>query len=124
MISVSFKKQLIVNAYNTQLITDNDKIYTTSFSSIKRIKNELLFRKDESLWLVYKFKKKDNIINHDINWVLNYLTYPIFSIYKYSGDKEYDIQQNILSHIQNVLDTKQNIDKYKDYAEYLEDIYD
>ncbi len=123
MISVGYKNQLIVNAYNIQLLPVTDEIHKNSISSNKHIKNQLLFRIDDESSMI-KYKYKFNNIEHDIFWFLNFLINPIYSIYKYSGDKEYDIQQNILSHIQNVLDTKQNIDKYKDYAEYLEDIYD
>ena len=124
MISKSFKKQLIINAYNTQF--DTDKVDKDFFSAIKRTINFLLFRiDDKSLYLEYKLKSKDDI-NYDILWFLTYLTSAIYSVYNYS-DKITDIQntqEDILSNIEYALDRKHRIEDNPDYVEYLEDIYD
>jgi len=117
MISNTFKKQLIINAYNTQF--DTDKVDKDFFSAIKRTINFLLFRiDDKSLYLEYKLKSKDDI-NYDIHWFLFYLATTIYSIYYKS-----DIQKNISSDIKSTLYKKQNIEDSYDYVEYLEDIYD
>jgi hypothetical protein len=123
MISAGFKKELIDNAYNTQLLpVKKDKVYRDSISTNKRIKIWLLFRKDdESLWVGYKI----NTINYDIFWFLYFLIMPIYSIYQDSrrNEKSY-IQENILYYIKETIERKQIIDNNLDYAEYLEDIYD
>ncbi len=126
MISEGYKKKMIDNTYKIQLLHKYDKNRKIFLNSIERIKIWLLFRKDdESLWVGCKFK--DNTINRDIDWFSDYLTYSIYSIYQYSeyseNRKSY-IQEHILDYIKNIKETKQNIDKYKDYAKYLEDIYD
>jgi hypothetical protein len=125
MISVGYKNQLIVNAYNIQLLPVTDEIHKNSISSNKHIKNQLLFRIDDESSMI-KYKYKFNNIEHDIFWFLNFLINPIYSIYKYSGDKEYDIQQNISYYINAILRLrkKQDTDNSPDYTEYLEDIYD
>ena len=60
MISEGYKKQLIVNAYNTQLLSDRDKIIADNLNNIlntnKRIKNILLFRIEGGRMLDYKYK--------------------------------------------------------------------
>ena len=123
MISKSFKKQLIVNIYNTQLLSNNDKIRKISINSIERIKIWLLFKRDESfLWLDYRYK--NNNIDYDIRWFLSSLIDPIYSIYNYTRNKNTDIQENISSNIKEILDYKFEIDEYKDYTKYLEDVHD
>ncbi len=120
MISTSFKKQLIVNAYKTQLLPLSNTIDRISISTIKRIQNLLLFKKDESLWVRYKYKN-NNIDDDDIRWFLFYLATTIYSIYHKS-----DIQKNIYisSDIERTLYKKQNIEDNPDYAKYLEDVHD
>jgi hypothetical protein len=118
MISTSFKKQLIVNAYKTQLLPLSNTIDRISISTIKRIQNLLLFKKDESLWVRYKYKN-NNIDDDDIRWFLFYLATTIYSIYHKS-----DIQKNISSDIERTLYKKQNIEDNPDYAKYLEDVHD
>jgi hypothetical protein len=123
MISNAFKKQLIVNAYNTQLLPSTNKINKSSIAISKNIKFLLLFKRDESfLWLDYRYK--NNNIDYDIRWFLSSLIDPIYSIYNYTRNKNTDIQENISSNIKEILDYKLEIDEYKDYAKYLEDIYD
>ena len=108
MISKGYKKQLIVNAYNTQLLPEMDSVDMISIDTIKRTKNWLLFRiEDESIWLTYKCKNIN--IDYDIVWFLNYLVDPIVSI---------------SSNIKEILDYKFEIDEYKDYTKYLEDVHD
>ena len=83
MISKSFKKQLIVNTYKTQLLPVMDIVgKKILFDTITRIKNVLLFRINDDLWVEYKYK--NNNIDFDIHWFLRYLTDPIYSIYQYS----------------------------------------
>ena len=124
MISEGYKKQLIVNAYNTQLLSDRDKIIADNLNNIlntnKRIKNILLFRIEGGRMLDYKYKP----INDNILWFLNYLTDIILSIYNYGGNEKSDIQKNISSNIKKTLEHIQDIEDSPDYAEYLEDIYD
>ena len=122
MISNAFKEQLIINVYNTQLLLLSNTVGKSNFEAIKHIKNFLLFRKDDGRLVKYKYK--DNNINYNICRLLSNLTDPIYSIYQYSEDKEYDIQDNILNDINNILYKKHYIDKSPDYAKYLEDIYD
>ena len=122
MISNTFKKQLIINAYNTQLLPENDEIYKTSFNTIKRMKNRLLFKIEEFLWLDYKYKN-DNI-DYDISWFSYYLTYSIYSIYKYNENEDFNIQEETLFSIKKALQYKHNIKDSPDYAEYLEEVYD
>ena len=136
MISTSFKKQLIIDAYKTQLLPDtNDEIHKISTSSNKHIKNFLLFKiEDESLWLKYfkiedeslwlKYKYKFNNINYNISLVLTHLKNLIYSIYYYNSEENFHIQENILDNIQDILERKHNFDNSPDYAKYLEDIYD
>ncbi len=117
MISKGYKKQLIVNAYNTQLLPImEDKVKIGSINTIERTKNFLLFRIDESLLVDYKFKY--NTIDNDIRWFWKYVTRPIYDYY--SGNKLF----HILDNINQISNKKHDIDKNKDYAEYLEDIYD
>lgn len=125
MISKSFKKQLIVNIYNTQLLSNNDKIRKISINSIERIKIWLLFKRDESITLEYKYK--DYNIEHRIRWFLYYLTDLIYEFYKYNrNNKNSDILSlsYILFKIKYTLERKQDIDEDKDYVKYLENIYD
>ena len=120
MISNAFKKQLIVNAYNTQLLPiTKDKVNRGSIEANKHTKNWLLFRIDDDLWVGYKYK----VINDDINGFFSSLIDPISSIYNYTIEKT-NIQRNISFNIKDILEYKQNIDNGLDYAEYLEDIYD
>ena len=124
MISTSFKKQLIVNAYNTQFNTDEDEIKKIFLSNIKYKKNLLLFKKNVGILIKYKYNPID--IGNNILWLLSYLTYPFYSVYNYS-DKITDIQntqEDILSNIEYALDRKHRIEDNPDYVEYLEDIYD
>ena len=124
MISKSFKKQLIVNAYNTQFNTDEDEIKKIFLSNIKYKKNLLLFKKNVGILIKYKYNPID--IGNNILWLLSYLTYPFYSVYNYS-DKITDIQntqEDILSNIEYALDRKHRIEDNPDYVEYLEDIYD
>jgi hypothetical protein len=115
MISVGYKKQLIINYYKTQLLSDSDEIHTNFIGSNKRIQNLLLFKRDnKSSWIIYKFKF--NNIEYNIRWFLDYLIDPIY--YKTN------IQKNISSNIESTLEYKQNIEDNPDYTEYLEDIYD
>ena len=123
MISKSFKKQLIVNTYKTQLLPVMDIVgKKILFDTITRIKNVLLFRINDDLWVEYKYK--NNNIDYDIHWFLRHLIGPIYSIHQYSEDKLSDIQKKILYNIKNILDKKQKIDESPDYAKYLEDVYD
>ena len=127
MISTSFKKQLIANAYKTQLLpVIEDKIVDeSSINVIEHTKNRLLFKIDysiKSLWLDYKFKF-DNI-NFYIVRFLFYLTNPIYSVYKYSENENFNIQEDILFSIKKTLQYKHHIDDSSNYAEYLEEIYD
>lgn len=124
MISVGYKNQLIVNAYNIQLLPVTDEIHKNSISSNKHIKNQLLFRIDDESSMI-KYKYKFNNIEHDIFWFLYFLIMPIYSIYQDSrrNEKSY-IQENILYYIKETIERKQIIDNNLDYAEYLEDIYD
>ncbi len=124
MISKGFKKQLITNAYNTQLLTDTNSADMTSIDDSKNTKNLLLFRKeDESLWVGYKCKN-DNI-DYDINWFLYYLIMPIYSIYQDSGrNKKYTIQKDISDNIKEILAKKHEIDNRLEYSEYMEDVHD
>ena len=124
MISTSFKKQLIVNSYNTQFNTDEDEIKKIFLSNIKYKKNLLLFKKNVGILIKYKYNPID--IGNNILWLLSYLTYPFYSVYNYS-DKITDIQntqEDILSNIEYALDRKHRIEDNPDYVEYLEDIYD
>ena len=122
MISAGFKKQMIANVYNTQLLPVMDMVNNNHISNIIRIKNQLLFRKDDkSLWLGYKYKI--NTIDYDIFWFLYFLTNPIFSIYYFSEkNKEYNILSE--SDIKSILEQKQYIDNRLKYAKYLEDVHD
>ena len=130
MISNAFKKQLIANAYNTQLLPLSDEIRDGFVDTIKRIKNNFLFRKDysfdkdksEYLWVNYKYK--DNNIDYDIYLVLIYLITTIHLIHEYSEYEKYKIQKRILDNIKNILNEKQDIEKNLKYLEYLVDIYD
>ena len=129
MISNAFKKQLIINYYNTQLlpVTNDNMVYTNSIEPIKGIKNFLLFKSNnvnKLSELDYQYKYKDNIIDDDIQRFLLYLTTTFFSIYYDSINKNFNIQERIFYNIKSTLETKHNIDKYKDYVKYLEDIYD
>jgi len=130
MISKSFKKQLIVNAYNTQLLTNmENKVNRGSIEANKRIENVLLFKKDDNRMLDYIYKNED-YIDYDIFQFLNSLIYPIYFIYRYKYEYKYeykksDIQkiiQDVMKH--NILRKKHKIDEHKNYVEYLEDIYD
>ncbi len=123
MISVGFKKQMIDNAYKTQLLpVIEDKVNRISIETNKCIINLLLFRiNDKSSLIKYKYKYENIVYN--IHWFLNYLISPFY----YSIYYKYDIQKNISSNIKNTIEQKQNIDNspdYAEYAEYLEDIYD
>ena len=122
MISAGFKKHMIVNVYNTQLLPVSVLVNKSSIETNKRIKNQLLFRKDDkSLWLGYKYKI--NTIDYDIFWFLYFLTNPIFSIYYFSEkNKEYNILSE--SDIKSILEQKQYIDNRLKYAKYLEDVHD
>lgn len=125
MISEGFKKQLIVNYYNTQLLTDTYTVDKNSASAIKGTKNLLLFKIDKffwgkSIWLKYKH----NIIDDDIHWFSDYLTKPILLIYKYNGNEKFNIQKDILFYIKDILEIKQNIKDSPDYTKYMEDVYD
>ena len=127
MISKEYKKQLIVNAYVAQLLTDTDIVEKRiRFNANKRIKDLLLFRIIDDLWVGYKYKYET--IDNDIRWFFNYLINPIYSIYKYSEeyseDKESDIQQNLSNDIKELLEQIQIIKDNPNYAKYLEDIYD
>jgi hypothetical protein len=119
MISEGFKKQLIHNTYNVQLLPVMvDKVNRSTISTNKRIKNLLLFKRDNiSLWVIYKYKI--NNIDYDIRWFLNSLIDPIYSIYK-----KFKIQKNISFYIKNMLEGKHKIEDNPDYVKYLEDIYD
>ncbi len=129
MISKGFKKQLIINAYNTQLLPIMvDKVKIGSINNIERTKNFLLFRINKSLWLDYKLKKKDNI---DINifQFSYYLISPFYSNYYYSENEISDIQERRLNNdkynIQKrILNKKHDIDESPDYAKYLVEVYD
>ena len=129
MISKGYKKQLIVNAYNTQLLPImEDKVKIGSINTIERTKNFLLFRINKSLWLDYKLKKKDNI---DINifQFSYYLISPFYSNYYYSENEISDIQERRLNNdkynIQKrILNKKHDIDESPDYAKYLVEVYD
>ncbi len=129
MISKGFKKQLIINAYNTQLLPIMvDKVKIGSINTIERTKNFLLFRINKSLWLDYKLKKKDNI---DINifQFSYYLISPFYSNYYYSENEISDIQERRLNNdkynIQKrILNKKHDIDESPDYAKYLVEVYD
>ena len=125
MISNAFKKQMIDNTYKTQLLpVIKDKVDETIISVIKNKKNMLLFKKYQSLWTRYKYKKNINI-EYDIYSFLYYLTYPIFSIYNYSeNNKKYDIQEIILNDMKDISNKKQDIEESSYYAEYLEDVHD
>ena len=124
MISVGFKKQMIDNAYKTQLlpVTKDNTVNNNSIETNKCIINLLLFRiNDKSSLIKYKYKYEN--IDDDIHWFLTYLISPFY----YSIYYKYDIQKNISSNIKNTIEQKQNIDNspdYAEYAEYLEDIYD
>jgi hypothetical protein len=121
MISEGFKKQLITNAYNTQLLpVMEDKVDSFYIEANKRIKNWLLFKKNEFLWVNYK--DNYNTIEIDIHRFLTFLIQPIFSIYYY---KIYtDFHKRISANIKNILENKRDIDNRLDYAKYLVDIYD
>ena len=115
MISKGYKKQLIINAYKTQLLPDNDEINKTSFNINK---NWLLFKiNDKSLRVEYKYK------DINISWVLIDLITPIFSIYYYS-EENFNIQKNISDNMEYIAEQIQDIEKHKNYVEYLENIYD
>ena len=124
MISEGFKKQLIVNSYNTQLLSEMDIDIENTISTIKRTKNLLLFKSNVGRPRPLDYKYKDNIIDYDILWFLTYLTSAIYSIYNYSEDKKFTIKKDILHNIKNILENKRDIDNRLDYAEYLENIYD
>ena len=129
MISKGYKEQLIINAYNTQLLPIMvDKVKIGSINTIERTKNFLLFRINKSLWLDYKLKKKDNI---DINifQFSYYLISPFYSNYYYSENEISDIQERRLNNdkynIQKrILNKKHDIDESPDYAKYLVEVYD
>jgi hypothetical protein len=130
MINEGFKKQLIVNAYKTQLLpVMEDKVKRNSIEANKRIKNVLLFKKDDNRLLDYIYKNED-YIDYDIFQFLNSLIYPIYFIYKYKYEYKYeykksDIQkiiQDIMKH--NILRKKHYIDEHKNYAKYMEEVYD
>jgi hypothetical protein len=125
MISKGFKKQLIVNAYNTQLLPEmEDKVIKGYINNIERTKNFLLFRIDnKSLWLDYKLKKKDDI-NINIFQFSYYLISPFYSNYYYNENEKFKIQENILSNINHISNKKQDIDESPDYVKYLEEVYD
>ena len=123
MISKGFKKQLIANAYKIQLLPVMvNKINKISTSSNKRIQNWLLFgiNYDESLWIKYNY----NNIEFDFRWFLDYLIDPIYLIYKYNEDKNFNIHERISYQIDVILERKHDIDMGLDYAEYLEDVHD
>ena len=128
MISTSFKKQLIVNIYNTQLLPiTKDKVNRGSIEANKRIKNCLLFKIDDDKMLNYQYKYKYETIDieFDIHWLLKFLINPIYlpTIF-YLNHKKYNIQKNMLHNINTILEQKQEIENRLDYAKYLEDIYD
>ena len=123
MISTSFKKQLIINYYNTQLLPLSDKIQKNYTDTIKRRKKLLLFKIDDGRLIEYKYK--DININYNIRRLLNDLTDTIYSIYKYSENKTFNIQEDISIDIKDILVRIYNINNsWLDYTEYLEDIYD
>jgi len=124
MISKGYKKHLIINAYNMQLLlpfSDMDSRF--SIDANKRIINLLLLKIYQPLWVEYKCKNIN--INYDIGLFLTYLINPIYSIYQYGGRNEKsDVQKDMSSHIKEILRHKQKIEDSPDYMEYLEDIYD
>ena len=127
MISNAFKKQLIINYYNTQLLpVMENKVHSYYIEANKRIKIWLLFRIDKFLRLYYKYKT--NTIDYDIFELLKFLIDQIQLIYYYDIKKESDIQENISSNISSnikyTIKDIQNIDNRLDYVKYLEDIYD
>ena len=127
MISNAFKKQLIINYYNTQLLpVMENKVDSYYIEVNKRIKIWLLFRIDKFLRLYYKYKT--NTIDYDIFELLKFLIDQIQLIYYYDIKKESDIQENISSNISSnikyTIKDIQNIDNRLDYVKYLEDIYD
>lgn len=130
MISAGFKKQLIINYYNTQLLPLSDEIRDGFVDTIKRIKNNFLFRidysfdkdKSEYLWVNYKYK--DNNIDYDIYLVLIYLITTIHLIHEYSEYEKFKIQERILDNIKNISNEKQDIEDRLDYVKYMEDVYD
>jgi hypothetical protein len=123
MISNAFKKQMIDNTYKTQLLpVIKDKVIKNSIIHIKGIQNLLLFKIEESLWLRYKYKIYN--IDYNINWFLISLTHPIYLIYKYNEDKNFNIHERISYQIDVILERKHDIDMGLDYAEYLEDVHD
>jgi hypothetical protein len=124
MISEGFKKQLIIDQYKTQLLpVMENKVDRISIITNKRMKNILLFKRDDDRLLNYIYQYKYNTIEEDIRWFLHYLTnliYTIYLIYKYNNDEKTSVQELILY----TLEYKQNIENSHDYAEYIEDIYD
>ena len=121
MINEGFKKQLIVNAYKTQLlpVTKDNTVNNNSIETIKGIKNLLLFKSNVGRPLDYKYKYKYETIDDDIHWFLTYLISAIYLIYDYNY-----YQENILYNTKKILKYKHNIEKSLKYVEYLEDIYD
>ncbi len=119
MISVGFKKQLIINYYKIQLlpVTKDNTVNNNSIETIKGIKNLLLFKSNVGRPLDYKYKYET--IDDDIHWFLTYLISAIYLIYDYNY-----YQENILYNTKKILKYKHNIEKSLKYVEYLEDIYD
>ena len=127
MISKGYKKQLIVNAYNTQLLTNMDNVICNFIEDIKRLENFLLFRITDGIMLDYKLKNIS--IDYDIFQFLYYLITHIFSVYYYNGNENFESdvensQEGILFYIRNALERKHMIDENPDYVKYLEDVYD
>ena len=122
MISKGYKKQLIVNAYNTQLLTNMDNVICNFIEDIKRLENFLLFRITDGIMLDYKLKNIS--IDYDIFQFLYYLIYQFYRIFRYSVNEDFNIQGDILFYIRKALEKKHMIDDSPNYAKYLEVVYD
>ena len=123
MISNAFKKQLIINYYNTQLLpVMENKVDSYYIEANKRIKIWLLFRIDKFLRLYYKYKT--NTIDYDIFELLKFLIDQIQLIYYYDIKKESDIQEKLNHVVKWITDEIELYGGRLDYVKYLEDIYD
>ena len=115
MISKGYKKQLIVNTYNTQLTTRKE-FSRYFFNAIQIAKKLLLFERkyyDKFTELKYKYKFFDNASN--IFW---------FSVDLINLTNGNSSEKIVYAKIINILEKKQNIEDNPDYAKYLEDVYD
>ena len=120
MISNTFKKQLIVNNYKTQLLPITDKIDYED--NIERIINFLLFRTNYGKLL--RYKNNVHYINNNIFLFSFYLIYQFYPIFRYSVNEDFNIQGDILFYIRKALEKKHMIDDSPNYAKYLEVVYD